>query len=341
MVEVNLVKDTDVMNDIRIFFDEAEHKYSDNLGNFYQSVTQLLHQYQPKFNKAYWLEKKANELGISKKTLEKQWQTITDEACARGSKIHGGLEDGIKGASQFAGAVKYLSQYKDEGEMITVYDIPTMNAEYKLLDIDEFIDRTNNKYKPLYDILRKYVEHDYKLYSEIGVFLHRLLISGCIDVLCLREDRFQILDWKTNRGGLQFTSGYYKKDKSVKPAQQTNIWVDKKEFLLPPLVNLPNCNGSLYSMQLSTYARMVEEILGIPCINLCLCHIDCDFELNDYGMPKRFEDGLYHIKDNPVEKLTFYKIPYLKNEVEKVFEDRKKSLINRNVTNQFKLFRDE
>ena len=327
--------------DVRIFFNEPLHKYTDNLGNEYISTTTLLHAYQPKFNKAYWLEKKANELGISKKTLEKQWQTITDEACARGSKIHGGLEDGIKGASQFAGAVKYLSQYKDEGEMITVYDIPTMNAEYKLLDIDEFIDRTNNKYKPLYDILRKYVEHDYKLYSEIGVFLHRLLISGCIDVLCLREDRFQILDWKTNRGGLQFTSGYYKKDKSVKPAQQTNIWVDKKEFLLPPLVNLPNCNGSLYSMQLSTYARMVEEILGIPCINLCLCHIDCDFELNEYGMPKRFEDGLYHIKDNPVEKLTFYKIPYLKNEVEKVFEDRKKSLINRNVTNQFKLFRDE
>ena len=133
--------------DVRIFFNEPLHKYTDNLGNEYISTTTLLHAYQPKFNKAYWLEKKANELGISKKTLEKQWQTITDEACVRGSKVHGGLEDGIKGASQFAGAVKYLSQYKDEGEMITVYDIPTMNAEYKLLDKGKRLGRFISNYR--------------------------------------------------------------------------------------------------------------------------------------------------------------------------------------------------
>lgn len=322
--------------DIRLYFDEPKHKYTDSLGNVYISTTTLLHNYAPKFKKEYWLKKKAEELHISEKELAKQWQTITDEACARGTNIHGGLENGIKGASQFAKAVQYLDN--TDGEMITVYDIYKINANYKLLDVDEFIERTNNKYEPLYNLMRKYVEHGYKLYSEIGVFLPDYLISGCIDVLCIKEDKFQILDWKTNRGGLQFTNGYYRKDKSVKPYQMTNEWVTKNETLLPPVSHLPNCNGYIYTLQLSMYAKMVEKILSIPCINLCLCHIDCDFVLNEYGMPKRFSDGLYHIKDNPVEKLTFYKIPYLSREIDSILEDRKNSLKANSVTKQFEMF---
>ena len=41
---------------------------------------------------------------------------------------------------------------------------------------------------------------------------------------------------------------------------------------------------------------MVETILGIPNAGLWLCHIDSDFVLNEYGMPKRFPDGLYYVK---------------------------------------------
>lgn len=331
-----MIKDINV----DLYFDEPSHKYTDSAGRVYKSTTTLIHDYQPAFKKDYWLRKKAEELKISEKELERQWSTITKEACERGTRIHNGLEDGIKGASQFAKAVQYL--YNDNtGRMITVYDIPKFNAEYKLIDVDDFVNRTNGKYEPLYNLMRKYVEHGYKLYSEIGVFLPDYLISGCIDVLCFREDKFQILDWKTNRGGLKFEAGYYKKDKSVKPYQLTNQWVTKNESLLPPVSNLPNCNGYVYSLQLSMYAKMVEKIFGIPCINLCLCHIDCDFELNDYGMPKRFSDGLYHIKDNPVEKLTFFKIPYLSNEIDRILEDRRKSIKATEVTKQFSMFQDE
>ena len=65
-------------NDVRLIFHEEEHKYNDSLGNNYTSTTTLLHEYQPKFDKSYWLKKKARELGISQKELAKQWQTITD-----------------------------------------------------------------------------------------------------------------------------------------------------------------------------------------------------------------------------------------------------------------------
>ena len=102
-------------NDVRLIFHEEEHKYNDSLGNKYVSTTTILHEFQPKFDKSYWLRKKSKELGISQKELAKQWQTITDEACARGTNTHNGLEDGIKGSSKFKSAVEpyFLDKMSD------------------------------------------------------------------------------------------------------------------------------------------------------------------------------------------------------------------------------------
>lgn len=322
-------------NDVKLIFKEDGHKYNDTNGNDYISTTTILHSLAPAFDKKYWLKKKAKELGISEKRLEKQWQDITDEACSRGTKTHNGLEDGIKTSSMFKAAVKYM--IKDNGEMITIADLPNINLNVKQLDIKEFIDATENKYPQVYDIFHYYTNAGYKIYAEIGAFLMDFLISGTIDVLCIRDDKFVIGDWKTNRGGLKFEAGYYKKDRTQKPNQLTNDWVTKKEFLLPPVNHLPNCNGSIYNLQLSMYAFMVESILGIPNAGLWLCHIDSDFVLNEYGMPKRFPDGLYHVKKNPVEKTTVYKMKYLKEEIIRILADRRK-VVNANKTLQQTLF---
>lgn len=311
-------------NDVRLIFKEEGHKYNDTFGNEYKSTTTLLHEYSPKFDKKYWLTKKAKELGISEKRLEAQWQTITNEACARGTKTHNGLEDGIKGSSMFKNAVQHM--IKPNGEMITIADLPNIDINIKPLNIDDFIELTENKYPKIYEVLLFYTNKGYKIYSEIGGFLIDYLISGTIDVLCIRDDQFIIGDWKTNRGGLQFESGYYKKDKHQTPHQLTDIWVPTKEFLLPPVGNLPKCNGSIYNLQLSLYAFMVELILGIPNAGLWLCHIDSDFVLNEYGMPKRFPDGLYHVKKDPIEQVTFHKMNYLKQEIISILADRRKQI---------------
>ena len=309
-------------NDIKLIFEEEGHKYHDTFGNSYCSTTTLLHQYQVSFDKNYWLRKKSKELGISPKELAKQWQDITDEACERGTKTHNGLEDGIKGSSIFKEAVKNM--IRPNGEMITIADIPDINLKIKQLDIKQFIEMTENKYLKIYEILSYYSNNGYKIYAEIGAFLIDYLISGTIDVLCIRDDQFVIGDWKTNRGGLKFEAGYYKKDKSQKPAQMTDVWVAKNDKLLPPVNHLPQCNGSIYNLQLSMYAFMVETILGIPCAGLWLCHIDSDFVLNEYGMPKRFPDGLYRVKDNPKETVSIYKMRYLRNEIKSILFDRYK-----------------
>ena len=323
-------------NDIKLTFKEEGHKYFDSLGNTYKSTTTLLHEYQPKFEKNYWLKKKAKELGISEKELAKQWQQITDEACERGTATHNGLEDGIKGISMFQNAVNFLQ--RENGEMITIADLPNIDLNIKPLDVKEFKEFTENKYLEIYKVFDYYINAGYKIYSEIGGFLIDYLVSGTIDVLCIRDDQFVIGDWKTNRGGLKFEAGYYKKDKKQRPAQTTDIWVNNpKDVLLPPVSHMPNCNGSIYNLQLSLYAFMVERILGIPNAGLWLCHIDSDFELNEYGMPKRFPDGLYHVKENPVEKVTLYKMKYLKSEIFNILEDRRK-VVNAEMIRSKSLF---
>lgn len=324
---------------VRLIFEEAAHKYHDTLGNEYISTTTLLHDLAPKFDKKYWLHKKAVQLGITEKELEEQWNTITKEACERGTNVHNGLEDGIKGSSKFKQAIQYLNTDEDGGEMITVADLNTINANYKLLDIKQFKEATDNKYDNLYEVFEKYTNYGYKIYAEIGMFLIDYLISGTIDVLLVNEweNKAVIGDWKTNRSGLRFTAGYYRKDKKQHPAQLTSDWVEKKEFLLPPVQHLPHCNGSIYNLQLSMYGKAVNLITGLAIKGCWLAHIDCDFELNEYGMPKRFEDGLYHIKENPVEKITFYNLPYREQEIDAILADRKLKLKAQDVKRNFTL----
>lgn len=325
-------------DEVYLYFQEDGHKYNDTLGNKYMSVTTLIHEnYVPKFNKAYWLHKKARELGVSEKTLEKQWQDITDEACARGTATHNGIEDAIKDVSMFKNAIRYLNNIQD-GRVVTVADIP--NFSVKPLDVPAFKEATGNKYDEIYRVFQYYTDKGYTIYSEIGAFLIDYLISGTIDILCIRPTDFVILDWKTNRNGLQFESGYYRKDKTTKPAQLTNEWVGKSEFMLPPLNYMPNCNGSHYTMQLSMYAKMVELILGIPCTALGLCHIGSPFVKNAWGMPYRDENNQYPIDPNGSETVQWYKINYHKREVEAVLLDRRIQLkaAAKQSNNQLSLF---
>lgn len=321
-----------------LYFDEPTHKYTDSLGNSYISVTTMIHDnYTPKFDKKYWLRKKSRELGISSKELERQWQAITDEACSRGTATHNGIEDAIKENSMFKNAIQYLNQV-ESGRCITVADIP--NLIPRPLDLDKFKEATNNKYEKIYDVFDFYINKGYTIYSEIGAFLIDYLISGTIDILCIKEDRFVILDWKTNRNGLQFEAGYFKKDKSTTPAQLTNQYIVKDEKMLPPLSHLDNCNGMHYTMQLSTYARMVELILDIPCVGLGLCHIGSPFVKNQYGMPYRDKNNQYPIDENGEETINWYHIKYLRNEVDAILRDRKTFLDSNSnkVNNQLSLF---
>ena len=301
-----------------LFFDEGPHKYTDTLGNEYRSVTTLIGDYYNHFDADYWAHKKAREQGKSEKQIRAEWDRIKDEACERGTATHNGIEDAIKSVSKFKEAIKYLEEVKS-GRCITIADIPDLIP--RPLDVEEFKVATNNKYPEIYRVFDFYTDRGYIIYSEIGAFLIDYLISGTIDIFCYRPTDFVILDWKTNRDGLKFEAGYYKKDKSTIPNQLTNEWIKKKQNMLPPLNHLDDCNGMHYTMQLSLYAIMAEIILDIPCVGLGLCHIGSPWVLNKYGQPLRDSEG-YHVDPNGEETVKWFKIQYLKNEAKALLKDR-------------------
>ena len=325
-----------IYKDIYLYFDEGPHKYTDSLGNEYTSVTTFIHNYVPKFDSKYWARKKAKEQGVSEKEILRQWAKITDEACSRGNRKHEGIETAIKDVSKFKDAIKYLKQ--TDGRCITVADIPDMLPTP--LDVDKFIDATENKYPEIYRVFKHYTDKGYTIYSEIGVFDPNFLISGTIDILCYRPSDFVILDWKTNRQGLQFENGYFKKDKTIIPNQLTDEWVYKGEKMLPPLGHLEDCNGSHYSLQLSLYAVLTENILNIPCVGLGLCHIASPFILNSYGQPLRDKDG-YHVDPNGKDVAKWHRINYLKKECNAILKDRLMFIQSQTPnTKQLNLFED-
>lgn len=319
-----------------LFFDEGPHKYTDTLGNEYRSVTTLIGDYYNHFNADYWAHKKAREQGKSEKQIRAEWDRIKDEACERGTKTHNGIEDAIKEVSKFKNCIRYLND-TGSGRVITIADVPALIPTP--LNIEEFKDATQNKYPEIYRVFDFYTEKGYIIYSEIGAFLIDYLISGTIDIFCYRPTDFVILDWKTNRDGLKFEAGYYKKDKSTIPNQLTNEWIKKKQSMLPPLNHLDDCNGMHYTMQLSLYAIMAEIILDIPCVGLGLCHIGSPWVLNKYGQPLRDNEG-YHVDPNGEETVKWFKIQYLKNEAKALLKDRyyKLKADNKTSNQQLSLF---
>ena len=319
-----------------LFFEEKAHKYTDTLGNEYRSVTTLIGDYYNHFNADYWAHKKAREQGKSEKQIRAEWDRIKDEACERGTSTHNGIEDAIKSVSKFKEAIKYLEEVKS-GRCITIADIPDLIP--RPLDVEEFKVATNNKYPEIYRVFDFYTDKGYVIYSEIGAFLIDYLISGTIDIFCYRPTDFVILDWKTNRDGLKFEAGYYKKDKSTIPNQLTNEWIKKNQNMLPPLNHLDDCNGMHYTMQLSLYAIMAEIILDIPCVGLGLCHIGSPWVLNKYGQPLRDNEG-YHVDPDGKETVKWFKIQYLKNEAKALLKDRyyKLKADNKTSNQQLNLF---
>lgn len=315
-----------------LFFEEEGHKYNDSMGNEYLSVTTLIHDYYNNFDAAYWAHKKAREQGKSEKAILAEWDRIRDEACSRGTKTHNGLEDAIKEVSKFKKAIQYLTD-TTSGRVITIADIPALIPQP--LDVDKFIEATDNKYPEIYRVFKFYTDKGYIIYSEIGAYLMDYLVSGTIDIFCYRPTDFVILDWKTNRDGLKFEAGYYKKDKTTIPNQLTNEWIPQpRKKMLPPVSHLSDCNGMHYSLQLSMYAIMAEIILGIPCYGLGLCHIGSPWITNKYGQPLRDEEG-YHVDPNGEETINWFKINYLRNEVIALLKDREYKLrANKKTINQ-------
>lgn len=274
------------MEEVRLFFDEERHRYTDNLGTDYTSTTQVIEKYYPKFNRKKTADRCAaagrrgnpKYAGKTAKQLLAEWEVMTKVAQDKGNVKHSYLEVSIKQANNY---VRVGDHSFIQGHIYTIQDILKPH-DFGDLDLEFFtMIGIRDKYPKIYNVLKILVDNGYKLYAEIGVFNLSYWVSGLIDLFALKGHEFIIVDWKTNKAPITYDAGYYEKDAD---GNMTGKFIKQMEFMHPPISNLNNSSGNRYALQLSTYAHLAEEF-GLTNVGIILCHIrDANKAFDDFGI---------------------------------------------------------
>lgn len=274
-----------------VAFYEKSHKYVDlNTNEPYISVTTLIHSFTQEFDKDFWSAYKALEKLIPKEYWKMEKKSL-------------------------------LSTKKINPDIFSLYDISKEEFNKLQQDIlDEWQKKNkescergtlihaqleNNYYKNPKNIsLKKYgiggkfeckkgyvpldmncgVYPEYLIYrkSNDGI----LKIAGQIDLLVKNGNDIYIIDYKTNNS-IDMKSGFDTKTK-------------KNATMKYPLNNLQDCNYYHYTLQLSTYAWMVQKLN--PEFNikgLILVHYDHEGNVVQYNID--------YLKSDVERMLAFYK----------------------------------
>lgn len=281
-------------------YSDEEHVYWDDNGK-YISVTTLIGKYCKPFDKDFWSGYKALEKLLDKESfkMEKkmlletrkinlkyyidmynikesdfnreqqnvldEWQKTNEEACERGTKIHAELENMFTSKKETD-----LKRFGLGGKFIVNTNASLENANLKLLDIE-------NGVFPEYLVYRE---------SDDGI----LRLAGQIDLLIKEGNNIYIIDYKSNR--------------KIEEKSFYNQALKQYEMMKYPLNNLYDCNLLHYTMQLSTYAWMIQKL-------------NPEFKIAGLKI-------IHYTHDNDVKE---YEVNYLKKDVEKMLKDYKKSII--------------
>lgn len=267
-------------------FNEENHKYWNDDGKDYISVTTLIGKFEQPYDKEFWSKYKALEKILGKEkfnSLEKakllktktwdnsvlenyeisqtdfnieqqaildEWDKTNRDACIRGTTIHAAMEKKF-----YTNAKSYsLKQYGLGGKF-------ECKKGYNTLDLERGV-------YPEYLVYRE---------SEDGI----IRIAGQIDLLIKDGNNITIADYKTNKE-LKMKSGYDPMSK-------------KYAMMQYPLSNLMDCNFYHYTLQLSTYAWIIEK--NNP-----------SFKINKLILVYFDYDG----------NVTIHEVEYLKDEVERM-----------------------
>lgn len=278
-----------------ICFAEKEHIYWDqtNPNAKYVSVTTLIHSFTQPFDKEFWSAYKALE-----KILDAEsWKILKKEL---------------------------LQTKKFTKEILSNYDV--QEIEFNKVQQDILDDWQQENFKSCERGTKIHAELENSMYEmganvtlkkfgvggtftceknrttldlENGVYPEYLIsyespdgilrIAGQIDLLVKRGNKVIIIDYKTNKK-IDLKGGFNTQTKSTAKMQY-------------PLNTLDDCNYMHYTMQLSTYAWMINKLFGFEIEDLILVHFD--------------HQG----------NKTVYHLDYLEKEVENMLKFHKKNLL--------------
>lgn len=278
-----------------VCYSDLEHIYWDSTTNQrYVSVTTLIGKYEKPFDKDFWSLYKALEKTLSTIQFKTQKKKLLETKTIKLDSLCSDLD--IDKQTVLSAQQDVLDEWektnKDSTDRGTKIHADLENAYYKspTCDLKKYnIGGSFSCKKDYYQLdLEKGVYPEFLIYreSEDGV----LKLAGQIDLLIKDGNDIYIFDYKSNKK-LDKTSYFNPKNK-------------RNECMLYPLNDIMDCNFYHYSLQLSTYAWMVQKYN--PNFNikkLMLIHYD--------------HDG----------NVTEHEVDYMKDHVERMLKDYKKTVI--------------
>lgn len=279
-----------------VCFNDSAHCYFDvnDENKKYISVTTLIGRYEQEFNKDFWSAYKALEKLLPKDSwqLEKKSLLNTKKFNKDILEVYNISENDFNKAQQDI-LDEWDKNNRESCERGTKIHSELENSFYKAgknVTLQKFgIGGKFECRKDYSDLDLEYgVYPEYLIYreSDDGV----LKIAGQVDLIVKSGNDITICDWKTN--------------KEIKQKSAYNSQTKSTAKMKYPLNTLDDVNFSHYTMQLSTYAWMLQKIHP-------------EFVIKDLV--------LVHFDHN--NKQTIYHCEYRKHDVEKMLYHYKKELI--------------
>lgn len=222
-----------------ITFDEANHKYYNEFGEEYISVTTFLNTFKKPFDSEKHAARVAEKNNTTPEAVIATWKALTVEAQDKGKAFHKAMEDYIK-----------------FGEVDSKYE-----------DLIRSLNKASEGFKATKKTAEGLLWHDASR------------IAGTADLVLENDKDFFILDFKTNKK-FKFSN-------------------DFGEKLLEPLDHLDYCEFTLYSLQLSLYAFMKQELTGKHCKGLKVLYLT----INNYNNSRYWREIPIIYNKHTIEKL--------------------------------------
>jgi len=275
-----------------VVFNEDGHSYVDKqTGMKCISVTQLIEKFSQPFDAEYWASIKALESILS----PEDYKSIKDKLSKRKK-----FDDKI--LQKFDISPEVFIKTKDEIlENWRNKNLEACERGTKLHKIKEELNKKGSVKELAQSGLTgnyKYIKSNIIKPGESGVYSELLLhylsngirIGGQADLVVLEGNDVYIFEYKFN--------------KEIKKSSYFNVNTKKRQMMQYPLNSIQDSNYFHYQLQLSLYARMIEEI-------------NPDFVIK----------GLIIIHYDHNDKMTLYNVEYMRKELDKLFTFYKNQLI--------------
>lgn len=235
-----------------VFFREEDHSYTDQLGNKYISVTQMLGNFFPKFDELAEAKIQAERANTSVDVYLNYWRKLNEIGTTHGTNVHLGLETYLK--------EKRILRFDDKRTSACV--------KQGILFCDEVL-------------------KSHRVVSVEKLLFFQGLIAGQIDLILRQDDTLVILDWKTNKDEISKESfnnemGFYPFDNIPNAAYykyviQLNLylwiilvekyyfnWAKKYKLIMAHIDNEDVKTYELEILPMETMQKMVDIHLNLP-----------------------------------------------------------------------------